>query len=100
MAHLTETIAALKKGVKNMTVDGAVKSIEMWEKELRTVDGASMIITDLGKLKTALKADKQDSKVLKDLMGKLATETKKVSSKAGAKEDQLKDLGMALQEAA
>ncbi len=96
MAHLAETISALKKGVTSLTVDAAVKNIEMWEKELASVNGASAIVADLGKLKTALHAKTPDSKSLKELMTKLSTETKKAAANAGAKKEQVEELATAL----
>lgn len=100
MAGITETIAALKSGVTKMSVDGATKNIEMWEKELKGVSGAETIVADLGKLKSALRDEKPDSQTIKELMGKLASGTKSAASNAGAQKPEVEQLGMALKDAA
>ncbi len=100
MAHLAETITALKKGAEKMTVAAGVKTIEMWERELKDVDGTSTIITDLGKLKNELQDKTPDGKKIKELMGKLSSATTKAAAKAGSKKDQVEELGTCLDKAA
>lgn len=98
MARFADTINALKKGAEKMTADAAVKNIEMWEKELKGVDGANPIVSDLGKLKKALQDEEPDTKEIKALMGKLASATKASAKQADGQQDRIEELAGALKE--
>ncbi|MBB5056644.1 hypothetical protein HDF16_001329 [Granulicella aggregans] len=97
------TINAIKQGAKALTVEKAVSNIEGWEDYLskHDHDGVKRVVTDLGKLKKLLHADKLDGEAIKTLLHKMGKETVAVAGDektAGA--GHIKELGEALSSAA
>ncbi|MGX9962892.1 hypothetical protein ACVFYP_06185 [Roseomonas sp. F4] len=103
MPQFAATIKHIGEGVKGFTISAAVKNIEGWEKTLEGMEtpGAKGIIRDLERLKKLIQADEIDGDAVKKVVAKLGQETVTMAGRAeGAKADQVKQLGEALNKAA
>ena len=98
-SRFESTISALKQGAKALTVEKAVSNIEGWEDYLSKHDheGVKRVVTDLGKLKKLLQADKLDGEQITKLVQKLGKETTAVAGdETTGSAKHIKDLGEAL----
>jgi hypothetical protein len=97
------TINAIKQGAKALTVDKAVSNIEGWEEYLSKHEhaGVKRVVTDLGKLKKLLHAEKLDGEAIKTLLHTLGKDTVAVAGdEKTASAKHIKELGEALSNAA
>ena len=102
-SRFESTINAIKQGAKALTVEKAVSNIEGWEDYLSKHDheGVKKVVTDLGKLKKLLQADKLDGEAITKLVQKLGKETTAVAGdETTASAKHIKELGQALSDAA
>ncbi len=96
------TIHAIKEGAKNFATDKAIKNIEGWEEYLSKHDheGVKGVVSDLGKLKELLQAEKLDGTAIKNLVHKLGEETTAVAGEDETGDAaKIKELGHALSHA-
>ncbi|WP_439598830.1 hypothetical protein [Falsiroseomonas sp.] len=103
MPQFAATIKHITEGVKGFTISAAVKNIEGWEKTLESVEtpGAKGIVRDLERLKKLIQSEEIDGEAVKKLVGALGDATVKMAGRAeGAKAEQIKNLGDALNKSA
>lgn len=97
--RLTTTVNHLKEGITSMGLAAARHSIESWQTELKTYEGAGFhtIVTDLGHLHDELGRDEIDGKKVGQLLTKLGKETVKVAKQADDKSNVVEELGQLLE---
>lgn len=104
MATTTRFATTLKalQNYKEMAPEAAIKNIEGWEEYLKNHDapGVKSIVSDLGKLKELLGAEKLDGSKIRALVVKLGKETLAVAKEGGANSGHIEELGTALNKAA
>jgi hypothetical protein len=102
-AYFSGTIAALKKGITQMSISAAVRNIENWEESLQDVEltGCRAILRDLAALKKQLQEEEPDGERIRHLMARLANQTIAVGERAdGRYADKIANLGELLADAA
>jgi hypothetical protein len=97
--RLTTTIKHFKDGVTSMGLAAARHSIESWQAELKTYEGAVFhtIVTDLGHLHDELGKDEIDGTKVGRLMVKLGKETARCAKSADDKSNLVAELGELLE---
>ncbi len=98
--RLTTTVKHLKDGAMAMGLAAARHSIESWQEELKSYDGANFatIVTDLGHLHDELGKAEIDGKTVGRLMTKLGKETVRCAKSAGDKSNLVEELGQLLED--
>ena len=101
-ARFTTLDHALDKGLETMKPDAAIKQIEYWENELKSVEvsGVKGVLADLHSLKTKLAHDPIDGEAVKKLVEKLGGETLRIGGRVdGTAAEKLKTVGEKLEKA-
>ena len=99
-ARFTTLINALEKGLESLKTDAAVKQIEYWENELKSVEvaGVKGLSHDLESLKKKLQADEVDGQAVKALLAKIGGETARIAGRTDDKtQAKLKEVGEKLE---
>ena len=87
MAYLTSTINAVKSAGGDLTAlspSAATQNIDGWVDKLSSMDGTDAIVGNLKELKEELMSGDIDGGDVSELLGKLANDTRSLSSKAPA----------------